>query len=146
MRSNSLAHILALLLVGCASVEGFCSNKCPAAPDVSTITIANRRNFIASVTGSLASLTPLITNADEPSNVQVKSKADEEDPIAAFGRSLQDMSFDSTAIEKASDKGSPSYSDISLPSSLPKTNEGGDLSQAIQQMKDKKRVDPRTHG
>jgi hypothetical protein len=110
-------------------------------------TNANRRHVIVSIMGAfpLASF-PLASGADEPSNIQLKSQADEEDPIVLFGKSLMDMSFDSNeSIVKDS---SSSFDDISLPSSLPEAAEGGDLSQALEQKRldQKRRIDPRTHG
>lgn len=105
-------------------------------------TNANRRHVIVSIMGAF----PLASGADEPSNIQLKSQADEEDPIVLFGKSLMDMSFDSNeSIVKDS---SSSFDDISLPSSLPEATEGGDLSQALEQKRldQKRRIDPRTHG
>jgi hypothetical protein len=98
------------------------------------------------ITGTLSF--PFVTNADEPSNISYKSPADQEDPLAVFDKSLQNMSFDSSDTGEKS--GSASFSDITLPSSLPQVAEegGGDLSKAIEEskLKQKRRVDPRTHG
>ena len=107
---------------------------------------SNRRRIIITTLLGPA-LYPLCSDADEPSNIQMRSQADDEDPIAAFSKSLQNMSFNSDSIIDASKDSSPSFNDISLPSSVSE-DIGSDLGQAIQQKKQeqKRRVDPRTHG
>ena len=106
---------------------------------------SNRRRIIISLLGT--TLYPLCSDADEPSNIQMRSQADDEDPIAAFSKSLQNMSFDADSSIDVSKDTSPSFDGISLPSALVEDT-GSDLGQAIQQKKQeqKRRVDPRTHG
>ncbi|KAL3777210.1 hypothetical protein HJC23_013755 [Cyclotella cryptica] len=111
--------------------------------------LPSRRRAILSILGGSV-LSPLLTNADEPSNLYYKSKADEEDPIAVFGKTLQDMSFENTAGNDVNKDGPSSFSDIALPSYLPPATEGGagDLNKALleKKLEQKRRVDPRTHG
>jgi hypothetical protein len=106
----------------------------------------SRRQIIESIIGAM--ILPILCNADEPSNVQIKSQADDEDPIAVFGQSLQDMNFDNSPSGFMSTHDSPSFSDILLPSSSPEVIGKGDLGEALEQKKreQKRRIDPMTHG
>ena len=92
---------------------------------------------------------PLLSNADEPSTIQIKSQADLEDPLAAFGKSLQEMTFDNpTGGEVSKEEESSSFRGSAVPSSASGESAGGDLGKAIEQIKleQKRRIDPRTHG
>ena len=119
----------------------------------------SRQEFFASIVSSATIATaaavilhPQTSNADEPNNLYYKSKADEEDPLAVFGKSLQNMSVDSSTTEASKDAPSDnlSFSDIALPvdATTPAPSMGGDLNKAIQEKKDsqQRRIDPRTHG
>ena len=120
----------------------------------------SRQEFFASIASSSATIAtaaavilhPWTANADEPNNLYYKSKADEEDPLAVFGKSLQNMSADSSTTEASKDAPSDnlSFSDIALPldAATPSPSMGGDLNKAIQEKKDSQqhRIDPRTHG
>jgi len=127
---------------------------------------SSRRNFASSIVAGTTFATaaaiidpifcPPSASADEPNNLYYKSKADEEDPLAAFGKSLQNTnnadSSSSVPNSSGTDASSFSFSDIALPSdddaSSPPSQMGGDLGKALQEMKEaqKGRVDPRTHG
>ena len=87
--------------------------------------------------------------ADEPNNVYYKSKADEEDPLAVFGRSLQQSIPTSTTdgnndaqqqqgIEEQSNNNNKVTEEL-LPG-------GGDLGKALLEKQKERRIDPRTHG
>jgi hypothetical protein len=110
--------------------------------------LPSRRRTILSILG-VALLSPVVSKADEPSNFHYKSRADEDDPLVVFGKTLQDMSFENTASNDGNKDEPPSFSDVALPSFLPQaTEEGGDLNKTLQDKKleQKRRVDPRTHG
>ncbi|KAL7477900.1 hypothetical protein ACHAW6_003685 [Cyclotella cf. meneghiniana] len=110
--------------------------------------LRSRRRTILSILG-VALLSPVVAKADEPSNLHYKSRADEDDPLVVFGKTLQDMSLESMTSNEGNKDGVPSFSDVALPSFLPQgTDGGGDLNKALQEKKveQKRRVDPRTHG
>ena len=141
--------------------------------DEASDTILGRRIFVASIAAATTSFDILATiaattrkiitlrsaSADEPNNVYYKSKADIEDPLVVFGKSLENMnsgSNDSSSSNNISSSvaDSLSFSDIALPtskeasiSSSPPIMEG-DLGRALKEKKDsqKRAVDPRTHG
>ena len=82
--------------------------------------------------------------ADEPNNVYYKSKADEEDPLAVFGRSLQ-QSIPTTSSTDAQQHG------VEQSNNNNKVTEelqpgGGDLGKALLEKQKERRIDPRTHG
>ena len=92
---------------------------------------------------------PLATNekyharADEPNNVYYKSKADEdEDPLAVFGRSLQQSIPTSTTDAQQQQQG-VEQSNNKVTEELPT---GGDLGKALLEKQKERRIDPRTHG
>lgn len=138
----------------------------------SDTTILGRRIFVASIAAATTSFDILATiaattrkiitlrsaSADEPNNVYYKSKADIEDPLVVFGKSLENMNSGSNDSSSSSNSSSSSvadslsFSDIALPtskeaSSSPPIMEG-DLGRALKEKKDsqKRAVDPRTHG
>ena len=92
-------------------------------------------------------------NADELNNLHYKSKADgDEDPLAVFGKSLENMGTDSangSDVSSTKDT-SLSFNDISLPQSTDdiSSQPPPDLNKALKERKDsqKRSVDPRTHG
>jgi hypothetical protein len=177
MRSNTYLLALGSVLFSIAYVGGFCSlsKHCKSSSrrsivrtlqqktiyhvserfqddDLATLEwrdAITRRKVLASM--ALSSLVPYMCYADEPSNI-IKSQADAEDPIAVFGKSLQNMNFDNNESDSSSSKPSPSFDDVSFPYSTPNSDNGsaggGDLNRAIQQIKmeQKRRVDPMTHG
>lgn len=106
-----------------------------------------RREFLAS---SIIAAPILIgrgaVSADEPNNIYYKSKADEEDPLAVFGRSLssQNMSTVTDDIDEGSNNkgvdGSKKESSLSPPPPQ------ADLTKALQEKSQQRRIDPRTHG
>mmetsp|Transcript_10227 Transcript_10227/g.15475 ORF Transcript_10227/g.15475 Transcript_10227/m.15475 type:complete len:170 (-) Transcript_10227:59-568(-) len=130
----------------------------------------SRKQFTSIASSAIATILllhpvihPQSANADEPSNLYYKSKADIEDPLVVFGKSLQNLnvvdspesSSSSITGSTSSDNASLSFSDIALPDassespSSPTNNMGGgDLNNALQEKKDslKRQVDPRTHG
>mmetsp|Transcript_11567 Transcript_11567/g.24666 ORF Transcript_11567/g.24666 Transcript_11567/m.24666 type:complete len:205 (+) Transcript_11567:173-787(+) len=125
--------------------------------------LLSRKKFNSNIFSSAVSallfptLHPQSANADDPANLYYRSKADEDDPLAVFGKSLQNMSFDSTGTslsppESGSENASSlTFSDIAPPSSSSESTPpmgGGDLNKALQEKKEsqKRRVDPRTHG
>ena len=141
--------------------------------------VSRRQSITLSIATILSSATSVAittqqqpAHADEPNNLYYKAKADEEDPLAVFSKSLQSMSSSSSSTldnttERSgasstsasststtnSDSGasSLSFSDIALPSSgddSGSSSGAGDLGMALQQKKEeqKGRVDPRTHG
>ena len=138
------------------------------APDT---TILGRRIFVASIAAATTSFDILATiaattrkiitlrsaSADEPNNVYYKSKADIEDPLVVFGKSLENMnsgSNDSSSSNNSSNSvaDSLSFNDITLPTSKEASSSQpimeGDLGRALKEKKDsqKRAVDPRTHG
>ena len=139
--------------------------------DEASDTILGRRIFVASIAAATTSFDILATiaattrkiitlrsaSADEPNNIYYKSKADIEDPLVVFGKSLENMnsgSNDSSSSNnsRSSVADSLSFNDIALPtsneaSSSPPIMEG-DLGKALKEKKDsqKRAVDPRTHG
>ena len=116
-------------------------NGCEAFPADLT-----RRYAIISI-GAL--MCPQLSNADEPSTIRIKSQSDLEDPLAAFGKSLQEMTFDNPSSGGISKEDPSSFSGSAVPSSSSSGDSvGGDLGKAIEQMKleQKRRIDPRTHG
>ncbi|KAL3766085.1 hypothetical protein ACHAWO_006113 [Cyclotella atomus] len=169
MNMRVKAYILALgsTLFNIAQVDGFFTprNHCKSSRKICQVSercqddavttlewsnMSTRRDVLASM--SLSTLVPHLCYADDLSNI-VKSQADAEDPIAVFGKSLQNMGFESNGMDNSSSKSSPSFNDISFPSSAPNSDNdnstgGDDLNRAIQQMKmeQKRRVDPMTHG
>ena len=144
--------------------------------------VSRRQSITLSIATILSTTSVAITtkqqpaHADEPNNLYYKAKADEEDPLAVFSKSLQSMSSSSSSSSSStldnttersgasstrasststtnSDSGasSLSFSDIALPSSgddSGSSSGAGDLGMALQQKKEeqKGRVDPRTHG
>mmetsp|Transcript_22097 Transcript_22097/g.34704 ORF Transcript_22097/g.34704 Transcript_22097/m.34704 type:complete len:186 (-) Transcript_22097:1020-1577(-) len=93
-------------------------------------------------------------HADEPNNLYYKSKADEEDPLAVFGRSLQQSITDTSTNTSVDGKESDLNRDGVDAS---KNNEvagqqqqllppGGDLGRALMEKQQQRRIDPRTHG
>ena len=141
--------------------------------DEASDTILGRRIFVASIAAATTSFDILATiaattrkiitlrsaSADEPNNVYYKSKADIEDPLVVFGKSLENMnsgSNDSSRSNNSSSSsiaGSLSFSDIALPTSKEASSSRtpimeGDLGRALKEKKDsqKRAVDPRTHG
>ena len=80
--------------------------------------------------------------ADEPNNVYYKSKADEEDPLAVFGRSLQQSIPTSTTDAQQQQQG-VEQSNSKMTEELPT---GGDLGKALLEKQKERRIDPRTHG
>lgn len=88
--------------------------------------------------------------ADEPNNLYYKSKADEEDPLAVFGRSLQQSIIDtpSSADGKESnlnkDGADASKDEVAGQQQL--VPPGGDLGRALMEKQQQRRIDPRTHG
>ncbi len=90
-----------------------------------------------------------LANADEPNNLYYKSKADEEDPLAVFGRSLQQSIIDTntSADGKESDlnkDGANASKDEVAGQQL--SPPGGDLGRALMEKQQQRRIDPRTHG
>ena len=86
--------------------------------------------------------------ADEPMNIYYKSKADEEDPLAVFGRSLSSQTMTITTDNDDNNKGEgESKEELGQSLSLPPLPQA-DLSKALQekQQSQKRRIDPRTHG
>ena len=133
--------------------------------DEASDTILGRRIFVASIAAATTSFDILATiaattrkivtlrsaSADEPNNMYYKSKADIEDPLVVFGKSLENMNSGSND-SSSSVVDSLSFNDITLPtskeaSSSPPIMEG-DLGRALKEKKDsqKRAVDPRTHG
>lgn len=101
---------------------------------------------------------PQPANADDPSNLYYKSKADEEEPLVVFGKSLQNINVEassgpSDAPSSKDASSSLSFSDIALPSSSDAPYSappmgGGDLNNALKEKKESRNraIDPRTHG
>ena len=139
--------------------------------DEASDTILGRRIFVASIAAATTSFDILATiaattrkiitlrsaSADEPNNVYYKSKADIEDPLVVFGKSLENMnsgSNDSSSSNNSSNSvaDSLSFNDITLPTSKEASSSQpimeGDLGRALKEKKDsqKRAVDPRTHG
>ena len=82
--------------------------------------------------------------ADEPMNIYYKSKADEEDPLAVFGRSLSQKTT-ITDDEGSNNKGvDGSRKESKQPSFSPPPQ--ADLTKALQEKSQQRRIDPRTHG
>ena len=89
--------------------------------------------------------------ADEPNNLYYKSKADEEDPLAVFGKSLQqsigtnssNSPDDTNNGVQQSSKGDTTENQKDQQIMLP---QGGDLGRAIMEKQQQRRIDPRTHG
>mmetsp|Transcript_20520 Transcript_20520/g.37017 ORF Transcript_20520/g.37017 Transcript_20520/m.37017 type:complete len:213 (-) Transcript_20520:505-1143(-) len=123
--------------------------------------LLSRKRFSSIASSAVAAILypthPQSANADDPSNLYYKSKADEEDPLAVFGKSLQNMSVDFSSTPETSTKGADaplSFNDIVLPTSsqsdtIPSTSPmgGGDLNKALQVKKEsqKRSVNPLTH-
>ena len=140
--------------------------------DEASDTILGRRIFVASIAAATTSFDILATiaattrkiitlrsaSADEPNNVYYKSKADIEDPLVVFGKSLENMNSGSNASSSSNNSRSSvadtlSFSDIALPTSKEASSSRtpimeGDLGRALKEKKDsqKRAVDPRTHG
>ena len=141
--------------------------------EASDTTILGRRIFVASIAAATTSFDILATiaattrkiitlrsaSADEPNNVYYKSKADIEDPLVVFGKSLENMNSGSNDSSSSSNNSSSSvadslsFSDIALPTSKEASSSRtpimeGDLGRALKEKKDsqKRAVDPRTHG
>lgn len=86
--------------------------------------------------------------ADEPMNLYYKSKADEEDPLAVFGRSL---SKTMTTATDNDDDGSNNNKGVDgskkeLQQSSFSPPPQADLTKALQEKSQQRRIDPRTHG
>ena len=132
--------------------------------DTKLVPMLDRRSFLSAFTYTVSAITiinynPQNVHADEPSNLYYKSKADEEDPLVVFGKSLENLNIDSSSPDSNSSGGSSiapkSFSDISLPSESTDASSvsqpmgvGGDLTNVLKEKKDsqKRSVDPRTHG
>ena len=140
--------------------------------DEASDTILGRRIFVASIAAATTSFDILATiaattrkiitlrsaSADEPNNVYYKSKADIEDPLVVFGKSLENMNSGSNDSSSSNNSRSSvadtlSFSDIALPTSKEASSSRtpimeGDLGRALKEKKDsqKRAVDPRTHG
>jgi len=132
--------------------------------DTKLVPMLDRRSFLSAFTYTASAITiinynPQNVHADEPSNLYYKSKADEEDPLVVFGKSLENLNVDSSSPDSNSSGGSSiapkSFSDISLPSESTDVSSvsqpmgvGGDLTNVLNEKKDsqKRSVDPRTHG
>ena len=140
--------------------------------EASDTTILGRRIFVASIAAATTSFDILATiaattrkiitlrsaSADEPNNVYYKSKADIEDPLVVFGKSLENMNSGSNDSSSSNNSRSSvadtlSFSDIALPTSKEASSSRtpimeGDLGRALKEKKDsqKRAVDPRTHG
>lgn len=132
--------------------------------DTKLVPMLDRRSFLSAFTYTVSAITiinynPQNVHADEPSNLYYKSKADEEDPLVVFGKSLKNLNIDSSSPDSNSSGGSSittkSFSDISLPSESTDASSvsqpmgvGGDLTNVLKEKKDsqKRSVDPRTHG
>ena len=86
--------------------------------------------------------------ADEPMNIYYKSKADEEDPLAVFGRSLSQSKTYITNDdndEGINNKGvDGSKKELKESSFSPPPQ--ADLTKALQEKSQQRRIDPRTHG
>jgi hypothetical protein len=86
--------------------------------------------------------------ADEPNNVFYKSKADEEDPLAVFGRSLQQSiptsTTDAQQQQRRQQQGIEEQSNNKVTEEL--LPGGGDLGKALLEKQKERRIDPRTHG
>ena len=85
-----------------------------------------------------------LARADEPNNVYYKSKADEEDPLAVFGRSLQQSIPTSTT--DAQQKGVEQSNNNNKVTEELLPGGGGDLGKALLEKQKERRIDPRTHG
>lgn len=132
--------------------------------DTKLVPMLDRRSFLSAFTYTVSTIAiincnPQNVHADEPSNLYYKSKADEEDPLVVFGKSLEKLNIDSSSPDSNSSGGSSiapkSFSDISLPSESTAASSvsqpmgvGGDLTNVLKEKKDsqKRSVDPRTHG
>ena len=132
--------------------------------DTKLVPMLDRRSFLSAFTYTVSAITiinynPQNVHADEPSNLYYKSKADEEDPLVVFGKSLKNLNIDSSSPDSNSSGGSSiapkSFRDISLPSESTDASSvsqpmgvGGDLTNVLKEKKDsqKRSVDPRTHG
>ena len=140
--------------------------------EASDTTILGRRIFVASIAAATTSFDILATiaattrkiitlrsaSADEPNNIYYKSKADIEDPLVVFGKSLENMNSGSNDSSSSNNSRSSvadtlSFSDIALPTSKEASSSRtpimeGDLGRALKEKKDsqKRAVDPRTHG
>jgi len=85
-------------------------------------------------------------HADEPNNMYYKSKADEEDPLAVFGRSLQQsITTDSNNGVQQPDSSKEGV-DTSVTEEQQSLPQGGDLGRALMEKQQERRIDPRTHG
>lgn len=85
-------------------------------------------------------------HADEPNNMHYKSKADEEDPLAVFGRSLQhSITTDSNNGVQQLDSSKEGV-DTSVTEEQQSLPQGGDLGRALMEKQQERRIDPRTHG
>ena len=120
----------------------------------------SREDFVSLISSTLFStmllpVNPQSANADEPTIY--KSKADEEDPLVVFGKSLENMNLDPSSSSSTSSGGdvkggSLSFGGIALPSDAsstpPQMGDGGDLGNALKERKEsqKRAIDPRTHG
>ena len=132
--------------------------------DTKLVPMLDRRSFLSAFTYTVSTIAiinynPQNVHADEPSNLYYKSKADEEDPLVVFGKSLEKLNIDSSSPDSNSSGGSSiapkSFRDISLPSESTDASSvsqpmgvGGDLTNVLKEKKDsqKRSVDPRTHG
>ena len=85
-------------------------------------------------------------HADEPNNMYYKSKADEEDPLAVFGRSLQQsITTDSNNGVQQPDSNREEV-DTTVTEQQQSLPQGGDLGRALMEKQQQRRIDPRTHG
>jgi len=88
--------------------------------------------------------------ADEPNNIYYKSKADEEDPLAVFGRSLQQQSIITTTDYVQQQQPDSNKQGVKGGSESKATEKvflpAGDLGIALQEKQQQRRIDPRTHG
>mmetsp|Transcript_27526 Transcript_27526/g.66228 ORF Transcript_27526/g.66228 Transcript_27526/m.66228 type:complete len:257 (+) Transcript_27526:46-816(+) len=134
-----------------------------------------RRNFASIASAALSAALLLqcddvlpggVANADKPSDLYYRSKADDEDPLVVFGKSLENMGVvdpsASGGTAGANDRddarqSSLSFDDIAIPSpSSPSQSEdassqilgGGDLNGALREKRESRNraIDPRTHG
>mmetsp|Transcript_7292 Transcript_7292/g.10648 ORF Transcript_7292/g.10648 Transcript_7292/m.10648 type:complete len:177 (+) Transcript_7292:78-608(+) len=87
--------------------------------------------------------------ADEPNNLYYKSKADEDDPLAVFGRSLQQSIIDAPSSNDSKES-DPNKDGADAPKSEVTGQQflqpGGDLGRALMEKQQQRRIDPRTHG
>ena len=76
-----------------------------------------------------------------------KSKADEEDPLAVFGRSLQQsITTDGNNGGVQQPDSSKEGADTTVTEEQQSLPQGGDLGRALMEKQQERRIDPRTHG